>query len=159
MITIRRDARVIKRTRSRCPACRADVPATVVERDGAVFMEKECAEHGAFSVRLQSDARWYFESHGDPANAGAGACCGPGGCCTPGPAGAGERAGTAVDPFETLSTCVALIEIVDSCNLECPTCYAESPHGVGADLRCAPFEDIVRRVDEIGRAHVSPVTL
>ena len=36
MITIRRDARVIKRTKSRCPACGVDVPATVVERGGAV---------------------------------------------------------------------------------------------------------------------------
>ena len=79
MITIRRDARVIKRTMSRCPACGVDVPATVVERDGAVFMEKACAAHGEFRVRLHSDAKWYFESHGDPANAG-GSCCGPGGC-------------------------------------------------------------------------------
>ena len=28
---------------------------------------------------------------------------------------------------ESLSTCLALIEIVNSCNLSCPTCYADSP--------------------------------
>ena len=154
-IALHRDARVLKRTKSRCPACGAEVPATVVERDGAVFMEKACAAHGDFRVRLQSDAKWYFESHGDPANTG-GACCGPGGCGVPGGAG-GARGGaegaasgaSTIDPFERLSTCVALIEIVDSCNLTCPTCYAGSPHGVGADVACTPFEQVVARVDGV----------
>ena len=142
-ISVHRNERVIKLTRSRCPTCRTEVPARVVERDGSVFMEKECAEHGAFDVMLQRDARWYFESHGDPANAG-GACCGPQGCCAPTEtAGATSSAGgVAVDPFERLSTCVALIEIVDSCNLTCPTCYAESPYGVGDDLRFSSFDDV-----------------
>jgi uncharacterized radical SAM superfamily Fe-S cluster-containing enzyme len=148
MITIRRDARVIKRTKSRCPACGIDVPATVVERDGAVFMEKACAAHGEFRVRLQSDAKWYFESHGDPANAG-GACCGPGGCGVPGGAEGTATEASPIDPFERLSTCVALIEIVDSCNLTCPTCYAGSPYGVGADVACTPFEQVVSRVDGV----------
>ena len=128
--------RVIKATRSRCPACGMDVPASVVERDRRVFMEKSCPEHGEFRVLLQSDSRWYFPSHGDPTNAG-GACCGDsGGCPTK-------------DPFDTLSTCVALIEIVESCNLTCPTCYAGSPYGVGDDLRFATFDDVVRRVDAV----------
>ena len=30
---------------------------------------------------------------------------------------------------ETLSTCLALIEIVDSCNLRCPTCFATAVNG------------------------------
>ncbi len=153
-IALHRDARVIKRTKSRCPACGAEVAATVLERDGAVFMEKACGVHGAFRVRLQSDARWYFESHGDPANAG-GACCGPEGCCAPAGGGAaggaspGAGDAAAIDPFERLSTCVALIEIVDSCNLTCPTCYAGSPYGVGADVACTPFEQVVARVEGV----------
>ena len=137
--------RTIKATRSRCPDCRADIPARVVQRGGRVFMEKSCPEHGDFRVLLQSDARWYFPSHGDPANAG-GACCGGGGCCPPAPGTVDARAR---DPFDTLSTCVALIEIVESCNLTCPTCYAGSSYGVGDDLRFAPFDDVVRRVDAV----------
>jgi uncharacterized radical SAM superfamily Fe-S cluster-containing enzyme len=149
-ISVHRNERVIKLTRSRCPTCRTEVPARVVERDGSVFMEKECAEHGAFGVMLQRDARWYFESHGDPANAG-GACCGPQGCCAPAQAAESSDScgGQAVDPFERLSTCVALIEIVDSCNLTCPTCYAESPYGVGADLKFTPFEEVRARVEGV----------
>ena len=34
-------------------------------------------------------------------------------------------------PFEKLATCLALIEIVNSCNLACPTCYADSRVGAG----------------------------
>lgn len=150
--------RLLKRTRSRCPACAAEVPAQVVERCGAVFLEKACPDHGAFSVRIQSDARWYFESHGAAGNAAEDPCCGGGsGCCAPtslsigggGVADAGEDRAAQRDPFETLSTCIALIEIVESCNLTCPTCYAESPYGVGADARHATFDEIVRRVEGV----------
>ena len=150
--------RIVKRTRSRCPACRGEVPAQVIERGGAIFLEKTCPAHGAFSVRLQSDARWYFESHGAAANA-AESCCGGGHCAPTGlsiggvgvvdPAGAAEGRGMQADPFETLSTCIALIEIVESCNLTCPTCYAESPYGVGTDVRHATFDEIVRRVEGV----------
>ncbi|MFO0961445.1 MAG: radical SAM protein [Phycisphaerales bacterium] len=141
--------RVIKRTRSRCPACLAEIPAAVIERDGAIVMEKQCPEHGDFTVRLQSDPRWYFESHGDPANAGA-CCCGPEGCCTPAAAGAeGATPPPSTDPFERLSTCIALVEIVDSCNLTCPTCYAESPYGVGEKVDCTPFAQVRERIDGV----------
>ncbi len=51
-------------------------------------------------------------------------------------------------PFETLSTCVALIEIVRSCNLACPTCYAASPHRVDA-VDAVPREEIERRVQGV----------
>jgi hypothetical protein len=142
-IAIHRAEQTIKVTQSRCPVCAVEISARIVERAGAVFMEKECAEHGSFVVRLQSDARWYFTSQGNPANAsGEGAtCCGTGGCCAP--------ASASTDPFEQLSTCVALIEIVDSCNLTCPTCYAESPYGVGGDTKCASFDDVQARVEGV----------
>src|SRR5262245_57415949 len=56
--------RMIKRTRSVCPVCRAAVDADVVDVDGRVLIEKTCATHGAFSALLSSDARFYHESHG-----------------------------------------------------------------------------------------------
>jgi uncharacterized radical SAM superfamily Fe-S cluster-containing enzyme len=117
--------RVLKSTRSRCPVCKAEIGAAIVERGGRVLMEKACPAHGEFRVQLQSDARWHFQSEGDRSGAHAG------------------------PDFERLSTCVALIEIVETCNLTCPTCYAGSPHGVGDNLRCTPFDDVVRRVDAV----------
>jgi len=52
-------------------------------------------------------------------------------------------------PFEKLSTCLALIEIVNSCNLSCPTCYADSPLGSGTHVDAIPLEDIKRRVQGV----------
>ena len=124
---------LVKTTTSRCPVCIMPVPAEVRERDGRVVMAKACPEHGAFEVTLARDARDYHHARGQRPAAGG---CGP--ACQCGPA-AEER-----DPFEVLSTCVALIEIVDSCNLACPTCYAASPHAT--DVDCIDFDAFVARV-------------
>src|SRR5207237_1716345 len=58
---------------------------------------------------------------------------------------AGRRGG----PFEKLSTCLALIEIVNSCNLSCPTCYADSPAGTGHQLNAVPLADLQQRIQGV----------
>ena len=50
---------------------------------------------------------------------------------------------------EQLSTCLALIEIVDSCNLKCPTCFADSPIGVGESVDAVPLEEIQARIQGV----------
>ena len=120
---------LLKRTTSRCPVCHVACPAEVwrVGGDAAkIFLRRTCATHGLASVCVSSDARFYWLAQGKPENA-SGACCGSGtACCaaTGAPAGPlGRNApGRGDGPFEKLSTCLALIEIVHSCNLACPTC-------------------------------------
>lgn len=138
-------SRPIKRTTSRCPVCHAAIAAEVVER-GAVYLEKSCPEHGRFDVLLASDPRFYHVSTG---HAAAGGCCGPGGCGpgSPPPASSHVRQ-HAVDPFDVLSTCIALIEIVDSCNLSCPTCYASSPP-VQDQVEHLALEPFIQRVEGV----------
>lgn len=99
-------------------------------------MKKSCREHGDFEVTLARDPRFYHLARGRQATTCTSSCD-----CAP------ARDGP--DPFEVLSTCVALIEIVDSCNLACPTCYAASPHGVGKDVDCISFEQFVERVQGV----------
>ena len=42
---------IIRKTRSVCPVCLQNIPADLDQReDGAVYLEKECPEHGKFSV-------------------------------------------------------------------------------------------------------------
>ena len=48
---------------------------------------------------------------------------------------------------ETLSTCLALIEIVNSCNLACPTCYADSPQTKQIDA--VPLANLQRRIQGV----------
>ncbi|HEY8901529.1 MAG TPA: radical SAM protein [Chthoniobacterales bacterium] len=138
----------LKRTRGRCPVCLADCPAVVVRRDGAVFMRRRCDEHGVTETRIATDARFYWLAQGDPENS----CCSPGSACcasddgNPGTLGR-NASGRGEGPFEKLATCLALIEIVESCNLACPVCYADSPHE--SAVKAAPLEKIKARIEGV----------
>ena len=145
---------LLKRTTSRCPVCHEPTPAEVIRvttgKDAKVFLRKTCPQHGASAVCIASDARFYWMAQGDPQNA----CCGGTACCAsddgqPGTLGR-NAAGRGDAPFETLSTCLALIEIVNSCNLACPTCFADSPVGAtGPKLDAIPLPDLQRRIDGV----------
>jgi len=49
--------RRIKNTTSICPDCLEAISAQVFERQGGIWMDKECIHHGRFSALLSSDAR------------------------------------------------------------------------------------------------------
>ncbi|MCC6909570.1 MAG: radical SAM protein [Phycisphaerales bacterium] len=136
-LSILNGAQPIKTTRSRCPVCLAEIDASVFERGGGVFMTKRCEIHGDFETLLARDARFYYDSRG---------ACGSGCGCASAEAGAARAA---TDPFDVLSTCVALIEIVDTCNLTCPTCFAASPLGVDERIECISFDEYVRCVEQV----------
>ena len=99
----------IKKTRSLCPECLEKVDATVYDRDGAVYMDKRCEKHGKYSALLASDRRHYYVA--DPNVESLVSCCGPGQHC-------GDQVAN--------HSCNMLLEITQSCNLTCPTCYAGS---------------------------------
>ncbi|MDF1751614.1 MAG: radical SAM protein [Verrucomicrobiales bacterium] len=150
--------RVLKTTTSVCPECRERIPADVVsvEAEGRdrVYLRKNCPTDGTSEVMISSDARFYYLSKG----AGESSCGSGCGCAMP---AVGDRIGflgrnATIDlppkdptPFHTLSTCLALIEIVDSCNLACPTCFADSPVGIGDKIKCYPLEDITGRIQGV----------
>jgi 7,8-dihydro-6-hydroxymethylpterin dimethyltransferase len=145
---------LLKRTRSRCPVCRAPCPAEVWRTGGLaakVFLKRTCPEHGEASVCIASDARFYWLAKGKDEN---GCGCGPGACCSadgtnPGTLGRNADPGEALGVMEKLSTCLALIEIVNSCNLSCPTCYADSPVGIGSKVDAIPLEQLQQRIQGV----------
>lgn len=121
------DARLIKQTRTRCVECHAELPGRVVEEGGRVYLERMCPEHGFARVCISSDSRFYHDSRG---------------------AGCGDDCGCHADnPFETLSTCLALIEIVNSCNMACPTCFADSP--VSKAIDAVPLDELKARIEGV----------
>ena len=150
---------LLKRTTSRCPVCHGACPAEVWKRREAggresVWLERRCADHGPAEACIASDARFYWVAQGDPANQ----CCGGGACSASdgqvrgilgkNASGAPRAAGATVESrSEALSTCLALIEIVNSCNLACPTCYADSPQSRQIDA--VPLEDLQRRIQGV----------
>jgi len=63
-----------------------------------------------------------------------------------------KSASSAVEPSapsacERLSTCLALIEIVNSCNLACPTCFADSPRDPHVDA--VPLAELQQRIQGV----------
>lgn len=144
----------LKHTTSLCPVCKEQIDAEVVQRGKQVVMKKHCAAHGHFESQLASDDRFYHLSQG--ANASetddAGCGCSAGSCCAPAPPrAAGVSTGAGHDPsiVEHSSTCIALIEIVESCNLTCPTCYADSPRGDGEHVQALSLGEIKSRVQSV----------
>jgi 7,8-dihydro-6-hydroxymethylpterin dimethyltransferase len=145
---------LLKRTTSRCPVCHVSCPAEVWRTGGIsskVLLKRTCAEHGEASVCIASDARFYWLAKGKSENA----CgCGPASCCSAdglsaGTLGRNAEPGIALGVMEKLSTCLALIEIVNSCNLACPTCYADSPVGTGGRVDAMPLGDLQRRIQGV----------
>ena len=140
-----------------------------------VILRRTCAEHGAAEACISSDARFYWLAQGDPQNAccGGNACSASDGEVR-GTLGRNatppeinhekhERHENGSKPLSTfvssvpfvdqksetlerLSTCLALIEIVNSCNLACPTCYADSPTG---KVDAVPLADLQRRIQGV----------
>jgi len=158
--------RLLKRTTSRCTVCQSACPAEVWLTGtvpAEVLLRRRCPEHGEVSVCIASDARFYWLARGRPENTEAveklnlpgpktapprdQACC----ATTGGATGTlGRNAdGRGDGPFERLSTCLALIEIVNSCNLACPTCYTDSPKGPTGEVEAIPLQELKNRIQGV----------
>jgi len=141
---------LLKRTTSRCPVCRRACPGEVWRTGGVlpkVHLKRTCPEHGEASVCIASDARFYWLATGKAENA----CCGGQACRASdaqpaGTLGRNAEPGDAAGLMEKLATCLCLIEIVNSCNLSCPTCYADSPLGA---VDAVPLDDLKRRIQGV----------
>lgn len=153
--TLRFSDELLKRTTSRCPVCHAPCPAEVWRTGGLpskVFLKRTCQQHGEANVCIASDARFYWLANGKAEN---GACgCGMGSCCSAdgtntGTLGRNAEPGDGLGVMEKLSTCLALIEIVNSCNLSCPVCFADSPVGTGRQVDAVPLENLQRRIQGV----------
>lgn len=91
----------------------ADVPARI-------YLVRECfacsenpGKPRITSARISIDSQFYWTK--EPG----GACCTNGVCSSP--------IGTNAVMASQLHTCTMLVEIVEGCNMSCPTCYAGSP--------------------------------
>jgi len=50
---------LVKLTNSMCPECYRIVPAAIVEKNGVIWMDKNCPEHGRYGAMVERDAFWY----------------------------------------------------------------------------------------------------
>jgi uncharacterized radical SAM superfamily Fe-S cluster-containing enzyme len=130
---------VIHQTTSLCRECKNAVPARVVERGGAVFMEKECEEHGAQEVQLSDSADWYRRTRAIRPRA-----------APP------RRAPRPVDrgcPFDC-GPCAAheqkvrlpVVTITSACNLDCPICYVHNKNRDAYHMTPADFAAVLEHL-------------
>jgi uncharacterized radical SAM superfamily Fe-S cluster-containing enzyme len=140
--------------RSLCPECRqgfdnyaqAVVDAQVLIRDGGIYLRKWCPDHGWHEALVSSDIDWYLNSikYNKP-----GAI--PYDFATTTQRGCPFDCGLCTEHQQ--HTCIGVIEITTRCNLNCPTCFADSNSasqdaGQGYDLTVAQVESILDRLLE-----------
>ncbi|MEZ0224608.1 MAG: radical SAM protein [Alphaproteobacteria bacterium] len=106
-------------TTSLCEECMALVPAKILIEGDNVFYQKRCERHGVQKTKISSDTGYFkwckdFQKPGDRpltyqtrTDYGCPLDCG-------------------LCPDHEQHSCLALIEINEECNLECPVCFAES---------------------------------
>lgn len=141
-----RDHLFLGTTQSLCPECREVVQAKIVSRDGRVWFDKLCPTHGPRSDFVCSDSAWWdrleFNVPGrKPVQFGvepSRGCPYDCGLCTQ----------------HEQHTCIAVLELTDSCNLKCPMCYASSGPG-GRHLSLEQCQRAIDRLVQVeGRAEI-----
>lgn len=126
----------IRATRSVCPVCLKNLPAVLSQGgSGVIYLEKECPEHGAFSVPVWNGTMDFHNwiRHADPLPRGEGENC---------PAGCG------ICPEHEIGSCCVLLEVTKRCDLRCRFCFANggSPEeDPTTDALKASIRDIVRQ--------------
>ncbi len=112
-------AEVIGETESLCPVCLRRIPAIRVVEHSDVYLNKTCPTHGRYKTLIWRDVQRYHswgrfgldlgspESRLTETNQGCPYDCG-------------------LCPAHRAKTCVAVLEITSTCNLNCPVCFASS---------------------------------
>lgn len=131
--------RILKNTNSLCNICFRKLDAEIVAKENKVYLIKTCSEHGKQEVLIWSNAANYLDwakysltadiySNGCPAEKGCPFDCG---YCQ-------EHQGT---------TCTAVIEVTDRCNMRCNVCFA-SGEKTGSDLPVSKIKEMLDYIKE-----------
>lgn len=123
--------RVYMHTQALCPVCRTKVQARIIAENGEVLLEKFCPEHRFSKSLLSTDIDWYEKSMAyikprayPLKNATTFAGC-------------PESCGFCDEHQQ--HTCLPVIEITDTCDIDCPVCLKDFD-----DLDTVSFEEYQR---------------
>jgi len=109
----------IKQTQSICPECYKVLDATIFEKDGKVYIKKECPEHGEYTELYWSDYEQYKRAEkyrregaglNNPRTRTEKGCPQDCGIC----------------PNHKSHTALAIVDVTNRCNLRCPVCFANA---------------------------------
>jgi len=110
-----------------CPQCLSLCPGSFVAREGKVFLERTCKEHGLHSELIEDNLEYFeLQKH----------------FCKPGTPSKTQTIRDKGCPYDCglcnehkQHTCIGLIEVTNKCNLRCPACYASSGEGEFLSLK------------------------
>ena len=124
----------IRATKSICPVCHRVIDAHLYEEGGAVYIAKNCPEHGHFKDLYWSDYQLYrrFEAQ-DIRIRNVNAKSEPNANC---PFACG------LCPSHESPTVLGVIDVTNRCNLRCPVCFAGS-NGYGKDPTADEIKAII----------------
>lgn len=127
-------------THSVCPVCLKRIKAAYVKKDGGVYLEKECAEHGRFSCLCSRAAADFENWKSEPVNIK------PKESLRPARDGCPNDCGPCPNHLQT--ACCVIIDLTDRCNQNCPVCFASA----SPDQKREPdLIEIERKYDELIR--------
>lgn len=143
-----RDGVVRRYVSAYCPRCHdttgvRDVrrlAAVLVERDERVWLERGCPDHGRISTLYDEDARildWLEQWTAPTKQHGVDA---PG---SYDPVPGGYLGG--LGELQTQHTCILLQDVVETCNLRCPTCFADSSPDLAGVV---PVAEVLANLDQ-----------
>jgi 7,8-dihydro-6-hydroxymethylpterin dimethyltransferase len=142
-------AEILGATESVCPRCRQVIPADLIARDGRVLIRKSCPDHGSFEAHVYGDAERYldiqrFDKPGEE----------PLLRQTESLRGCPHDCG--ICPEHRQHTCLGIIEVNTSCNLDCPICFADSGSGHQEHGYTLTLEQVESMLDAFVRAEGEP---
>ena len=130
-------------TKSLCGVCKQAVDAKIIVRDGAVYFDKFCPQHGHQQCLVASSAEWYFDclSFLAPSEP-------PKRISKPIEKGCPFDCGAC--PSHQQKVYLPVVPITSTCNLDCPICYTINKNT--AAFRMSK-EDMQRIIDHLLEDH------
>jgi uncharacterized radical SAM superfamily Fe-S cluster-containing enzyme len=129
---------LLEETKSLCPICMQIVPAHIYTDNVRVFMQKKCPKHGISQGLISSDYHLYQKSfqfnrkRTKPAEWAASVIRGcPYDC--------------GLCPEHKQHTCLAILEVTDKCNLNCPICLGSFPK-MSEDPKIEQIESALKKL-------------
>ena len=132
-------AKIYSHTTGLCSICTQKVAARIIERDGAIYLEKMCPEHGATKALVSSDVAWYEESQH---------------YIKPGQQPLMRNITEFTDcpdscgycPEHQQHVCLPVIEVLSHCDMQCPICMKRfaAPFALTAEEFTGIIDNLIR---------------
>lgn len=136
-------------TRSLCPVCLKNIPASRIEENGSVYLQKACPEHGKYKTLIWRQSAQHYVDWAKGSISGSGAIQNQTSIVKGCPYDCG------LCPVHRTRACAVVIEVTNNCNLACQVCFASAEKNQKPD----PSIDIIREMYQVALEGVGICTV